>query len=147
MKPWLKGGLIGLALFFVGLWVFMLATGSDANGWKCLTLEGPKYCKFSDFISSGVHWAFVIFFSLFGFVGGAIDIVLFRKIISNQSMNKSKKYLKITSTIVLTVIITIGLIGILAFENWVKTMIYVIIFAVFTVLVSWFIGKKKYGFR
>jgi len=147
MKQWLKGGLIGLGLFFIGLWIFMLFTGHSDQGWKCSTLEGLSYCNFSQFISSLIHWGFVIFFSLVGFMGGAIDIVLFKKIIYNKQLRLHEKYLKISSTIVLTLIIVIGIVGILAFENWVKTMIIIIIFAIFTTAVSWFIGKKRYGIK
>lgn len=99
------------------------------------------------FLTSLIHWGFVIFFSLIGFAGGAIDIILFKKIIYNKQLRLQEKYLKISSTIVLTLIIVIGVVGILAFENWVKTMIYVIIFAIFTVAASWFIGKKRYGIK
>ena len=147
MKNWLKGGLIGFILFFICLWAFMLLTGQEAEGWKCSTLQGPQFCSFSAFISSGIHWGFVIFFSLLGFVGGAIDIVLFKKIIYNSQLRLQQKYLKIASTIVMTVIIVIGLIGLLTFENWVKTMIYIIIFAIFTIFLSWYIGKRRYGLR
>ena len=145
MKNWLKGGLIGFILFFICLWAFMLLTGQEAEGWKCSTLQGPQFCSFSAFISSGIHWGFVIFFSLVGFGGGAIDIIIFKKTLYNPQIPHEKKYLKITSTIVLTLIIVIGLVGILAFENWAGTMIYVLIFAIFAMFVSWFIGKKKYG--
>ncbi|HLC78630.1 MAG TPA: hypothetical protein VJH92_05900 [Candidatus Nanoarchaeia archaeon] len=147
MKNWLKGGLIGFILFFIGLWAFMLLTGHETEGWKCTTIEGAKYCSFGEFFSSGLHWGFVIFFSLIGFAGGAIDIVLFNRIIYNTNLKIQQKYLKIASTIVLTVIIVIGFVGILAFENWVKTMIYVIIFALFTLFLAWYIGKKRYGLR
>ncbi len=147
MKQWLKGGLIGFALFFICLWLFMLLTGHEAAGWKCSTLQGPQYCAFSDFISSAINWGFVLFFSLLGFAGGAIDIVLFKKIIYNNQLKLQQKYLKITSTIVMTVIVVIGFVGILTFTNWVKTMVYIVVFALFTIFLSWFIGKKRYGFK
>jgi len=146
MKDLVKGGLIGFILFFIGLWIFLFATGSDVNGWKCAAVSEPYYCTFSTFISSPIHWGFVIFFSLVGLIGGVIDIKIFKKTLYNLQMSKQRKYLKITSTMILTLVIVIGLVGILAFDNWVVTMIYVIIFAIFTIAAGWIIGKKRYGF-
>lgn len=145
MREWFKGGLIGFLLFFIGLWAFLLVTGHDAEGWKCATASEAIYCTFSGFILSPVNWGFILFFSLIGFAGGAIDLIIFRKTIYNPKLSLEKKYLKITSTIVLTLIIVIGLVGVLAFENWVGTMVYIIIFAIFAEVVAWFIGRKRYG--
>lgn len=144
MKLWVKGGIIGFIIFFVGLWSFLLIGGHTDEGWKCTTLEEPKYCSFSEFIFSGIHWGFVIFFSILGLIGGAIDTNIFQKIIYSDT-NKKKKPLQITSVIVLTLVIIIGIIGILAFENWVTNMVYVIIFGIFVMFISWFIGRMKYG--
>lgn len=145
MKSWVKGGLIGFVIFFVGLWIFLLATGHDPEGWRCASVGDAFYCSFSSFISSYVHWGFVIFFSFVGFVGGAVDSNIFRKIVYNPHLSQQMKYLKVTSTIVLTLIIVIGIVGVLAFENWIETMIYIILFAIFAEAVAWFIGKKRYG--
>jgi hypothetical protein len=146
MKPTIKGGLIGFIILFIGLWIFLLVTGHDQNGWKCVSVERPYYCEFLEFASSPVHWAFVLFFSWVGFAGGLIDVIMIKKTIEKSRGKERRLPLKITSIVVLTLVIVIGIIGILAFENWVETMIYVIVFAVFTMFVSWFIGrKKKYG--
>lgn len=144
MKPTIKGALIGFIIIFVFLWIFLLATGHDKNGWKCVTIDKPHYCSFPEFISAPVHWAFVLFFSWVGFFAGAIDVILIRKEIREAKGKESRLPLKITSILVLSLVIVIGVIGTLAFENWVGTMIYIIIFVVFIMLVAWFIGKKKY---
>jgi len=145
MKPTIKWGVIGFVILFIGLWIFLLITGHDAEGWKCVSISEPFYCTFLEFMSAPVHWAFVLFFSWVGFLAGAIDVIMINKAFSKSRGKEKKLPLKIASILVLTLVIVIGVIGILAFDDWVSTMIYIIIFAIFVMLVSWFIGKRKYG--
>ena len=144
MKPAIKWGVIGFVILFIGLWIFLLITGHDSEGWKCVSIGEPAYCSFLEFMSAPVHWAFVLFFSWVGFFAGAIDVIMINKTIK-KSKEQKKLPLKIASILVLTLVIVIGVIGILAFDNWAGIMIYVVIFAIFVMIVSWFIGKKKYG--
>lgn len=143
MKDWAKAGLIGFILGFVGLWIIMFFTGHDSGGWKCATISGPQYCEFLKFIFAPLHWGFVFLFSWIGFFGGVIDNRLINKILEKRG-DERKIPLKVASIITSTIIVVFGLIGILAFEDWVKTMIYAIIFYLFANLVSWAIGKYRY---
>jgi len=145
MKSWAKAGAIGFIVVFIGLWIILLLTGSDEIGWKCSGFSNVVYCTFSQFIFSPLHIGFVLFFSWVGFFGGIINLRIIRKIINQERMASREKPLKITSSIVLSLIIVFAVIGLLAFENWVKIMIYAIIFGIFAVFISWLIGKKKFG--
>ncbi len=145
MKNWAKVGAIGFAAVFVGLLILLFIIGRDSEGWVCSTLDGPVYCSFIQFVSSPLHWAFILFFSWVGFAGGVIDLKVINKIIRNSKNGDKKIYLKITSTIMLTLVIVFGLIGILAFDNWVGIMVYAIIFTIFIMIVSWVVEKTKYG--
>lgn len=143
MKPWAKGGLVGFLVAFVGLWIILLSIGSDANGWKCMTLDGPIYCSFTSFSFSFIHWAFVLFFSWVGFFGGVIDTRLITKILNNPE-HAERRPLKITSTLLLTAVIVFVLISFFIFDDWVTIIIYASVFTVLILLVSWIIGKVKY---
>lgn len=143
MKSWAKGGLIGFVATFIGLWIILLIIGNDDAGWKCMSLGGPSYCTFTTFLSSYVHWAFVLFFSWVGFFGGVIDARLINKIVFHARDERIIP-LKITSTILITAIIVFAIIGLLAFDNWVQIMFYSAIFAAFIILLSWAVGKWKY---
>ena len=144
MKPWVKGGLIGFIAVFVGLILLLLITGHDPDGWKCTKISGAAYCTFFEFISSPIHWAFILFFSWVGFFGGAIDARLIRKIIE-KNQNSKRIYLKITLAIMLTLVIVFGIVGLLAFDKWVEIMIYAVSFVIFVLFISWLIGRWKYG--
>ncbi|MBI2044426.1 hypothetical protein HYT23_00045 [Candidatus Pacearchaeota archaeon] len=146
MKPWIKGGLIGFLVAFLGLWIILFAIGYEAGSWKCVTIQGKAPCALVKFIFSTYHIGFVLFFSWVGFFAGVINSRKIRRIIEKEQ-NKRLVPLKITSTIVMTAVVVFAVIGILAFNNWVEVMIYAIIFGFFVVLVSWYIGKKKYGKR
>ncbi len=146
MKYWAKGGLIGFIITFVGLWIILFVAGSDPNGWKCITLDGPIACDFFTFISSILHWAFVLFFSWVGFFGGLIDSRIIKKIIK-KNRNDKKLPLKITSTILLTLVIVFAIIGFLIFDEWVEIMVYTVIFVIFIMFISWIIGKIRYRKR
>lgn len=143
MKPWAKGGLIGFIIAFVGLWIILFFIGHDANGWKCLGLSEKNYCEFSGFISSFAHWSFVLFFSWAGFLGGVIDVKIINKIM-RKSGNEKTLSLKITSVIMSSIIVVFAIIGLLAFDQWGQIMLYAIIFFLFTIFISWLIGKIKY---
>lgn len=145
MEDTTKGGLIGFAFVFVGLWIFLLFTGNSEKGWECAKLTVSTYCTFSEFILSIVNWGFVILFSIVGYFTGVIDVRLVKKIIYNTQLNYSQKALKITLTLIISLIIVIGVIGTLAFDNWSGVMIYVVIFAIFAMILAWAISKiKKY---
>jgi len=144
MKDWAKGGLIGFIVAFVGLWIILLIIGSDPNGWKCVYLSGADYCSFFEFASSMLHWGFILFFSWVGFFGGVIDVRIINKILSKK-INSHLIPLKITSTITSTLVVVFAIIGMLVFPNWVEILIYAIIFFFFVVLLSWLVGKWKYG--
>ena len=148
MRSWAKGGLIGFIVAFIGIWIILFITGTDQGGLKCVTLEGHNYCGFLTFIFSPLHIAFVIFFSWIGFLGGVIDSRIITKIIHRASISGShatRMPLKITSTILITAILVFALIGLLAFENWGNTMVYAVIFTIAILLISWIVGKIKYG--
>jgi hypothetical protein len=145
MKDWVKGGIIGFLLVFVGLWIFLIVNGHEAEGWRCTGPDGLFYCDFAEFMSSLVHWIFVVFFSWVGFVGGAIDVIAINKAIKKSKGHEHKIPLRITFIIVLSIIIVLGVIGVLAFEDWVTTMIYSVIFGLFVVFISWYIEKKRYN--
>jgi len=143
MKLWAKAGLIGFITVFIGLWIILLFIGHDANGWKCLGLSGADYCKFTGFISSFAHWAFVLFFSWVGFFGGIIDSKIITKILK-KNINEKTVSLKVTFVIMVSLIVVFAIIGFLAFDQWAEIMVYAIIFFFFTLFVSWAIGKIKY---
>lgn len=147
MKDWLKGGIIGFVLVLIGLWVFLIILGRSDGGWECATIEtfsGSIGCGFSEFIFSPIHWGFVIFFSLVGFAGGVIDVKIINKLIL-EIQDPFRKLLKITTVILLTAIIVFGAIGILAFGNWVKTLVYTVILAVLILVISLIVEKVKYS--
>jgi hypothetical protein len=145
MNQKLKAGFIGFFIVFIGLWIFLLFKGHAEGGWICQkTNINAEYCSFSQFISLLTNWGFVFVFSLIGFFAGIIDYQKIKKIIENKQIDNRKKPLKITFTIILSLVVVMGFIGILAFENWISTMIYVIVFSVFIIFVSWLIEKKKY---
>jgi hypothetical protein len=143
MKLWLKAGLVGFVVVFIGLWVLLFIAGHDEKGWKCSTQEGASYCTFSQFLFSPINWSFSIVFSIIGFIAGVIDLRIIRKAIEKGG---GEHYfpLKIASTVTLSLVIVFGVIALLIFNSWVEIMIYIIIFALFVMLVSWFIGKKRY---
>jgi drug/metabolite transporter (DMT)-like permease len=143
MKPSIKYGLIGFGIVFVGLLIVFLFTGHDSQGWKCTTLKGASYCSFFAFFFSLINWAYLIIFSMVGFAAGIIDYKIIKKTTEQGGMEKQLP-LKIASTITLTIVIVFGIIGFLTFNKWVQVMIYVIIFALFVMLVAWVIGKKRY---
>jgi hypothetical protein len=143
MKFWAKGGLIGFITAFIGLWIILFILGHDSNGWKCVDLGGSSYCSFLAFISSFVRWGFVLFFSWVGFFGGVIDAKIIKKIIKKRG-DERKIPLKITSTIMVTLVAVFAVIGLLAFNEWVTIMLYTIIFVLFVIFISWIIGKWKY---
>jgi len=143
MKLWAKAGLAGFIIAFIALWVILLISGHDSGGWKCVNLEGPEYCTFTKFISSMLHWGFVLLFSWVGFLGGVIDIKIIKKIISKRG-DERKIPLKITSIVMLTLIFVFAAISLLIFEEWPQIILYSIIFFLFTLFVSWIIGRIKY---
>ncbi len=144
MKAWAKGGLIGFVVAFIGLWAILFIIGYDAQGWKCITLTSADYCTFTNFISSFVHWGFVLFFSWVGFFAGVIDSRIIKKILRNKKNIKTMP-LKITSVIMLSFIIVFSIICLLVFDDWITIIVYSIIFVLFVILISWAIGKIKYG--
>lgn len=144
MKDWAKGGVIGFGVVFVGLLILLLFIGHDSGGWKCYTVESLNYCNFIQFLFSPLHIGFILFFSWVGFFAGIIDTKLIKKII-NEKNRKTNIYLKITLTIMLTLVFVFWFIGIIVFDNWIVVFIYSIIFTIFVLLVSWGIGKYKYG--
>ncbi|MEK6925751.1 MAG: hypothetical protein AABW50_00580 [Nanoarchaeota archaeon] len=143
MEDTKKGGLFGFLFIFVGLWIFLLLTGNSEKGWECTKLVVSTYCTFDEFFFSIVNWGFVLFFSVVSYFAGVIDIKIIQRIIKNNKLNYSQKALKITFTLILTLIVVIGIIGTLAFDNWVGVMIYVIIFSIFAMVVAWVVGKIK----
>lgn len=143
MKAEIKGALIGFIVVFVGLWIVLLSTGSDAGQWGCASLDGTKPCDFLNFIVSPLHWAFVLFFSWVGFAGGYIDTKRIKKILEKRGESRNTP-LKITSTIVISLVIIFAIVGLLAFENWVVILLYSIAFYFFVVLITWAVGKWKY---
>lgn len=143
MKHWAKGGLIGFIVAFIGLWIILFSLGADPNGWKCVTLQGPTTCDFFGFLTSYIHWVFVLFFSWVGFFGGVIDARIISKILKKGAGDK-RIYLKITSTILLTLVIVFCVIALLIFDQWVEIMIYTVVFVVFIIFLSWLVGKIKY---
>jgi hypothetical protein len=143
MKLWAKAGLIGFIAAFIGLWIILFILGHDASGWKCIGLDSSSYCSFSTFAFSFINWGFVLFFSWVGFFGGVIDARIIKKIIKKRG-DERKIPLKITSTILLTLVSIFAAIGILVFDQWVIIMIYTIIFVLFIIFLSWLISKWKY---
>lgn len=145
MNPKLKAGLIGFFVVFVGLLVFLLIKGHSESGWICQKTNNiAEYCTFSQFASLLTNWGFVFIFSFIGLFAGIIDYKKIKKIIENKQIDNRKKPLKITFLIVLSLVIVMGLIGLLAFENWIGTMIYVVVFSLFIIFMGWLIEKKKY---
>lgn len=145
MKPKLKAGLVGFFIVFIGLLVFLLIKGHSEGGWICQKTDNvAEYCTFSQFASLLTNWGFVFIFSLIGFFAGIIDYKKITKIIENKQIDNRKKPLKITFLIVLSLVIVMGLIGLLAFENWIGTMIYIIVFSLFIIFMGWLIEKIKY---
>lgn len=143
MNTKLKAGLIGFFIVFVLLWVFLLVKGHDENGWKCQQIDKAEYCTFSQFMSLLTNWGFVFIFSIIGFFAGIIDYKKITKIIENKQIDNRKKPLKITLTIILSLVVVMGLIGILAFENWIGTMIYVLLFSLFIIFISWLVERLR----
>ncbi|MFH1326704.1 MAG: hypothetical protein ABIH59_01090 [archaeon] len=143
MDAWIKGGLIGFFVVLIGLWVVLFVIGHDEGGWKCTLVGGVKYCPLIQFLSSPLHWAFVLFFSWAGFFAGYADVKIARKIIKRRGNDKTIP-LKITFTITLSLVIVFAIIGILAFENWIAIMVYAIVFAIFLLFLNWLIKKYKY---
>lgn len=143
MQNWVKGGLIGFIAVFVGLLILLFIVGHNEGGWICSTLQGTNFCSFFKFITSPLHWAFILFFSWVGFFAGIIDSKIIKKIVRSKDADK-RVYLKITSTIMLTLVFVFGFIGVLAFENWVEIMVYAIIFTIFVMILSWVVEKIKY---
>ena len=143
MKSWVKGGLIGFIVAFVGLWIILFASGNDPEGWKCTTLGGAEFCTFTQFLFSPIHIVFVLVFSWIGFFGGVIDTRIIKKIVKGKGSPKVIP-LKITSTVMLTLIIVFAIIGLLVFDNWVGILVDAIIFTIFILIVSWAVGKWKY---
>jgi len=143
MKPWVKGGLIGFIVGFVGLWIILFIIGSDAGGYKCMTFDGLGYCSIWQFIISPVNWGFVFLFSWIAFFGGVVDAKKIKKII-HKSKDDRLIPLKITSTIMLTVIVVFAAISWITMQNRIEVMIYTITFYGFTLLVSWLVGRYKY---
>lgn len=143
MKDSLKYALIGFGVVFVGLLIVFLFTGHDSQGWKCTTLKGASYCSFLAFFFSPINWAYLIIFSFVGFFGGLIDYRIIKKTTENAGMEHQLP-LKIASTITLTIVIVFGIIGVITFDKWIQVMIYLVIFALFVMLVAWVIGKKRY---
>lgn len=143
MKYWAKGGLIGFIVSFIALWILLIVLGVDPNGWKCVTLKGPIVCTAFSFFISYVHWAFVLFFSWVGFFGGVVDARIINKIMKKSGYDR-KIPLKVTSTILLTLVIVFAIIALLIFDQWVEIMVYTVIFVIFIMIISWIIGKIKY---
>ena len=143
MKPLLKYGLIGFAVVFAGLLTVFLVTGHDAQGWKCTTLKGASYCSFFAFFFSLINLAYLIIFSFVGFIAGIIDYKIINKTTEKAGMEQQLP-LKIASTITLTLVIVFGVIGLITFDEWIKVMVYLVVFALFVMLIAWVIGKKRY---
>ncbi|MEK6945902.1 MAG: hypothetical protein AABW63_03850 [Nanoarchaeota archaeon] len=144
MKASIKGGLIGFIVTFIGLWIILFVVGHDTGGWKCVSIEKTSYCNFFSFITNIFHVGFVLLFSWIGFFAGIMNVKMIQKIIDENRGHQSIIPLKVTSTIMLTVVIVFGLIGVIAFDNWVNTMIYAIVFSIFVVFVTWAIARWKY---
>ncbi len=142
MKAEIKGGLIGFIAVFIVLWIVLFITGHEEGVWKCSSVNDVFPCDFKDFIFSPLHWAFVFFFSWIGFIGGYIDTKIIRKTFT-QNKSGFQISLKLTSTIVLSLVFVFAAVGILAFENWVTILIYTIIFAFFVLIVGKIIEKWK----
>ena len=146
MKPWVKGGLTGFLVAFVGLWIMLFVIGYDSGGWKCIVLKEKISCNPLEFFFSPYHMGFALFFSWVGFFAGVIDYKKIKKIME-QEQNKRLVPLKITSTVVLTAVIVFAIIGILTLKKWVDIMVDAIVFGFFVILVSWVIGRIKYKKR
>ena len=129
---------------FIGLWIILFVVGHDAGGWKCVSIEKTAYCNFFSFITNIFHVGFVLLFSWIGFFAGIMNVRMIQKIIDENRGHQSIIPLKVTSTIMLTVVIVFGLIGVIAFDNWVNTMIYAIVFSIFVVFVTWAVARWKY---
>ena len=78
-----------------------------------------------------------------GFAGGVIDVKIVNKL-TMEIQDPFRKLLKVVTVILLTAILVFGAIGILAFSNWVKTLVYTIILAVLILVISLVVEKIKY---
>jgi hypothetical protein len=143
MNQKMRGGLMGFIIAFIGLWIIIFVLGHDSGGWKCVGVEKAEYCSFFSFMTNMFHIGFVLLFSWIGFFAGIINVKRIQKIIDENRGHQSIIPLKVTSTIMLTLVIMFGLIGIIAFDEWVNTMIYAIVFSIFVVVVTWFVARWK----
>ncbi|MEK6917344.1 MAG: hypothetical protein AABW51_00160 [Nanoarchaeota archaeon] len=145
MNQRIKGGLIGFIITFIGLWIILSVVGHDSGGLKCVvSIDKISYCSFFSFITNIFHVGFALLFSWIGFFAGIINVRRIQKIIDENRGHQSIIPLKVTSTIMLTAVIVFGLIGVIAFDNWVNTMIYAIVFSIFVVFVTWAVARWKY---